>query len=128
MIIIFLINLAHNNIIFNLTKIFKKYPLVKCSSIIAPRKGTHYNFSFFFSPQTSLLPLFYMIKGFPAIQHKIWPSNFDAQLVRFIVCFVIYSMHVVCWFIVTLRVCLNLEKLEGKKKNLESSFLSIVWF
>ena len=28
----------------------------------------------------------------------------------------------------SLRVCLGLEKLEGKKKNLESSFLSIVWF
>ena len=28
----------------------------------------------------------------------------------------------------TFRVCLDLGKLEGKKKNLESSFLSIVWF
>ena len=27
-----------------------------------------------------------------------------------------------------LRVCLDLEKLEGKKKSLESCFLSIVWF
>jgi len=27
-----------------------------------------------------------------------------------------------------LRVCLDLGKLEGKKKILESSFLSIVWF
>ena len=29
---------------------------------------------------------------------------------------------------VTLRVCLDLGKLEGKKKSLESHFLSIVWF
>jgi len=26
------------------------------------------------------------------------------------------------------RVCLDLEKLEGKEKNLESNFLSTVWF
>jgi len=26
-----------------------------------------------------------------------------------------------------LRVCFDLEKLEGKKKNLESNFLSIIW-
>jgi len=28
----------------------------------------------------------------------------------------------------TVRVCLDLGKLKGKKKNLKSSFLSIVWF
>jgi len=31
-------------------------------------------------------------------------------------------------FILFLRVCLDLGKLEGKKKNLKSSFLSNVWF
>jgi len=30
--------------------------------------------------------------------------------------------------LVHLTVCLDLEKLEGKKKILKSSFLSIVWF
>ena len=28
----------------------------------------------------------------------------------------------------TLRVCLDLEKLKGKKKKLKSSILSIIWF
>jgi len=31
-------------------------------------------------------------------------------------------------FLLFLRVCLDFEKLEGKKKNLEGSFLFIVWF